>query len=125
MISRSSRPAAPEQAWNRFAEKDPFTYILTSLKNSDPGAFWQSGCETVRAELLPFIHNQAISRGIGMELGCGVGRLIFPLAPHFQEIWGVDIAEAMVKRARSFALDRDIRNVRFSAVSGPDDLLNS
>ena len=111
-----------KQPWDRFAETDPYTYILTSLKNRDLGQFWQSGQKTVRDEILPLIKSRQISTGIGMELGCGVGRLALPLASYFQEMWGVDVAEAMVRRAERFAADRSIRNAHFSAVSGPEEL---
>jgi SAM-dependent methyltransferase len=111
------------ESWEKFAKEDPYTYILTSLKNGDPQEFWQSGHRTVQEELLPLILGRGIFPGIAMELGCGVGRLIFPLAAHFQELVGVDIAEGMVQRARRFAGDNRIANVRFSAISGPEDLL--
>jgi SAM-dependent methyltransferase len=117
-------PAAGKQPWDHFAETDPYTYILTSLKNAGPQEFWQSGHRTVQQELLPLVQARGISPCIGMELGCGVGRLVFPLAAHFQEIVGVDIAAGMVQRAQSFARDNGIGNVIFSAISGPEDLLH-
>src|SRR5262245_36509695 len=112
-----------KQPWDRFAQVDPYTYILTSLKNRDIQEFWQSGQALVRRELLPFVQSRQISTGIGMELGCGVGRLMLPLASSFDEMWGVDVAEAMVRRAQIFAASRKIRNVHFAAVSDPEALL--
>jgi len=110
--------------WEKFAEADPYTYILTDLKSPDPKKFWESGERTVQAEFLPLIRERAIRRQIGMELGCGVGRLLFPMARHFEEMVGVDIAEGMVRRAVSFAGDNGIRNVALAAISGPEDLLH-
>jgi len=118
-----SYSAERDQPWDRFAETDPYTYILTSLKNRDISQFWQSGQSLVNREILPLIESLRISTGIGMELGCGVGRLVLPLASYFREIWGVDVAEAMVRRAERVAADHGIRNAKFSAVAGPDDLL--
>jgi SAM-dependent methyltransferase len=112
------------ERWEKFAKEDPYTFILTSLKNADPQKFWQSGHRTVQQELLPLVRARGISPGIGMELGCGVGRLVFPLAAHFQEIVGVDIAAGMVQRARVFAENNSISNVSFSAITGPEDLLH-
>lgn len=119
-----SNSEAGKQAWDHFAETDPYTYILTSLKNADPQEFWQSGHRTVQQELLPVVRARGISPGIAMELGCGVGRLVFPLAAHFQEIVGVDISASMVQRARVFARNNGISNVSFSAIAGPEDLLH-
>lgn len=113
----------PNELW-RFAEADPYTYILTDLKSVDPKKFWESGERTVQAELLPLIRERAIRRRIGLELGCGVGRLLFPMARHFEEMVGVDIAEGMVRRAVSFAGDNGIRNVALATIAGPEDLLH-
>ena len=114
---------APE-VWEKFAEADPYTYILTDLKRSDPREFWESGERTVKEELLPFIRKHGIRRQIGLELGCGVGRLLFPMAREFEEMVGVDIAEGMVRRAVSCASNKGIRNLKFAAISGPEDLLH-
>ena len=115
---------APNDIWERFAEADPYTYILTDLKNPDPKKFWESGERTVKEELLPLIRERGIRRQIGLELGCGVGRLLFPMAREFEEMVGVDIAEGMVRRAVSYAGDNGIRNVALAAISGPEDLLH-
>ena len=79
---------APNDIWEKFAEADPYTYILTDLKRADPKKFWESGERTVKEELLPFIRERGIRRQIGLELGCGVGRLLFPMAPEFEENGG-------------------------------------
>jgi hypothetical protein len=110
--------------WEKFAQEDPYTYILTSLKSNDPGEFWESGRQTVQQELLPTIATHRVSRGVAMEIGCGVGRLVFPLSSHFQEVVGADIAESMIQRAQCFASDNGIGNVSFCAVAGPEDLLH-
>jgi cyclopropane fatty-acyl-phospholipid synthase-like methyltransferase len=114
----------PAQSWEKFAQDDPYTYILTSWKGKDPQIFWQSGEATVKQELLPLIQDRGITPGISLELGCGVGRLMFPLARHFEEVMGVDISENMVRRAFIFARDNGIHNTRFTVISGPEDLLH-
>lgn len=124
MIRNSQIDRTGKQAWDRFAEADPYTYILTDLKDADPKKFWESGERTVQGELLPLIRERAVRMRIGLELGCGVGRLLFPMARHFEEMVGVDIAEGMVRRAVSFAGDNGIRNVALAAISGPEDLLH-
>jgi SAM-dependent methyltransferase len=124
MIPSSQIDRTGKQAWDRFAEADPYTYILTDLKSPDPKKFWESGERTVQVELLPLIRERAVRRRIGLELGCGVGRLLFPMARNFEEMVGVDIAEGMVRRAVSFAGDNGIRNVDLTVISGPEDLLH-
>jgi cyclopropane fatty-acyl-phospholipid synthase-like methyltransferase len=122
MADALSKSAGFDEPWERFAETDPYSYILTDLKDGNLDEFWQSGRQVVNREILPLIQSRGISRGIALELGCGVGRLALPLASSFQEIWGVDIAEAMVRRARVLASDQRVRNAHFCAISGPADL---
>lgn len=111
------------RSWERFAELDPYRYILTSMKRSDPHEFWLSGERTVDIELLPLVQSNELRPLVGLELGSGLGRLAFPLARHFQMVVGVDIARGMVERATSFAYHRGIQNVAFSAIAGPEDFL--
>jgi SAM-dependent methyltransferase len=109
--------------WERFADVDPYLYILTDMKRGDPGAFWESGEQLVRAELLPLMQANAVRPVLALELGCGIGRLVLPLARHVQEIVGVDISRGMVQRATAFASDNGIRNASFDAIAGPEDFL--
>jgi hypothetical protein len=122
--SRNLQRKASAGLWERFAQDDPYTYILTSLKSNDPGEFWQSGQRTVQRELLPLLAEYGVSPGVAMELGCGVGRLLFPLSAHFREVVGVDIAEPMIQRARRFADDNGVGNASFCTIAGPEDLLH-
>ena len=124
MRSRSHSREASGGSWEKFAQDDPYTYILTSLKSNDPAEFWRSGQRTVQQELLPLIETHRITPGIAMELGCGVGRLLFPLATHFREAVGADIAESMIQRAQRFARDNGVGNVSFCTVAGPEELLH-
>jgi SAM-dependent methyltransferase len=121
--SRHSREASAG-TWEKFAQDDPYTYILTSLKSSDLGEFWQSGRRTAQQELLPLIKTHRVAPGVAMELGCGVGRLLFPLSSHFREVVGADIAESMIQRAQRFARDNGVGNAGFCTVAGPEDLLH-
>lgn len=41
------------------------------------------------------------SRPPVLELGCGTGRILIPLAEAGLEIWGLDLCEAMLERARA------------------------
>lgn len=121
-----SRPKARDlypDSWQRFAVEDPYTYILTSLGKQDRRAFWESGESTVTTELLPLIRSSGVRTGYAMELGCGLGRLAFPLSRHFHEIVGADIAEEMVRRANSFAEYNNIHNARFNCIAGPENVL--
>jgi SAM-dependent methyltransferase len=113
------------RSWERFAELDPYLYILSTMKHSDPREFWLSGEQTVRVELLPIVQSNAVRPKIGLEVGSGIGRLTFPLARHFQTVVGVDVARGMVERAISLARNKGIQNVSFSSITGPEDFLQN
>jgi SAM-dependent methyltransferase len=117
------RPQTSSEKWEKFAREDPYTYILTTLKGREIAEFWKSGERTIQEEFLPLLQVSDVRPLIGLELGCGVGRLLFPLARHFREIVGIDIATGMVQCATSLARDNGIQNVSFLSMSGPESLL--
>jgi cyclopropane fatty-acyl-phospholipid synthase-like methyltransferase len=122
---RTSASAA-ESRWNDFARIDPYTYIMTHLPQGDREAFWQSGETTISQELLPVVRKNAVRLGTALEIGCGVGRLVFPLANHFERVFGLDISSEMVRQATTLAVQKDITNARFFSLADyerrPDDL---
>jgi cyclopropane fatty-acyl-phospholipid synthase-like methyltransferase len=104
---------ATESQWDDFARTDAYTYIMTDLPRGDQQAFWQSGEITVSQELLPVIHKHAASLGTALEIGCGVGRLVLPMARHFGRVFGMDIAPEMTRQAAGLAAWKKVNNVRF------------
>jgi SAM-dependent methyltransferase len=124
-MNTTSQPSSDTaQHWERFAETDPYRYILTSMESNDPREFWQSGEQTVRTELLPTVQASDVRTVVGLELGCGVGRLALPLARHFHEVLGVDISHRMIQRAKSRTQESGIENASFFSISGPEDFLS-
>jgi SAM-dependent methyltransferase len=61
------------------------------------------------------------ARGRALDFGCGVGRVTIPLADHFDEVVGIDIAAGMIGQARSRAAAAGRANVRF-VLNEHDDL---
>jgi ubiquinone/menaquinone biosynthesis C-methylase UbiE len=53
-----------------------------------------------------------------LEIGCGNGRLMEPMARRFREVWGVDISAEMLKRGRERLAD--FANVNFVENNGSD-----
>ncbi len=116
-------PATSGEKWEQFAQEDPYTYILTTLKSADTSEFWKSGERTIQEEILPMLLVHDVRPFLSLEVGCGIGRLAIPLSRRFREVVGVDIAPGMVQHATSFAQDNGIENVSFAAISGPEDFL--
>lgn len=108
--------------WDNYAHDDAYTYIMTDLPRGDSQAFWQSGEAIVSKELLPAARGHHASFGTALEIGCGVGRLMFPMSRYFRQVIGVDISSEMVRKGRALATERSLSNVTFVAVSTPDEL---
>ena len=94
-----------QQNWDRFGKTDPLWAILTTEEgkdnNWDESAFFETGTRAVKRlvkranRLLPALKNQQ-----ALDFGCGVGRLTQPLADHFEQAHGIDIAPSMIELAR-------------------------
>jgi SAM-dependent methyltransferase len=60
-----------------------------------------------------YVHRYVTGRRV-LEVGCGGGRNLFPLARNGREAWGIDIADKQVENARSAAARLGVGNVHFS-----------
>ena len=60
-----------------------------------------------------------------LDLGCGQGRVAFPLAKHFKKgkVIGVDFSYSAIKKANDYSLEENLENVEFS-VSSIKDAIN-
>lgn len=122
-LEGSSSFSASER-WEEFAQLNPYKYILTTPKVVDIREFWKTGERTIEAEIRPLLQRYNVRKNLGLELGCGIGRLVVPLASDFGHVVGADISPSMIQRAASFARDNGINNISYCAISGPEDLLH-
>jgi len=126
--------------WKLVAEREPYWGVLSDdsfrqeAMNSDAYArFMQSGEKyvsdvfaLVRHHLAPDFRPQR-----ALDVGCGVGRLLLPLARRVQEAVGVDVAPAMLSLAEGNAKRAGIQNIQLlpsddglSQVTGQFDFVN-
>lgn len=115
--------------WERYGRLDPYFGVLSAdefkSENLDQAAterFFATGQEhidhvlaTVRAHLAPDFEPAK-----ALDFGCGVGRLVIPLAALVDEVVGVDVANSMLEEARRNCEARHIGNV--SLVTQLEDL---
>jgi SAM-dependent methyltransferase len=93
--------------WEQFGREDPLWAILTSPDRKhnrwDVEEFFRTG-EAEIARL--FERLSALGLPVGrsrcLDFGCGVGRVSQALCSYFDRCDGVDIAQSMIDRARSF-----------------------
>lgn len=86
---------------------------------------WEARIPACLEQILP-----ALERGVAarksrtkarvLDLGCGIGRLMLPVAQHFPkaEVVGVDISAPMLDRAREAAAAAGLANVRLEFGDG-------
>ncbi|MGF1605638.1 MAG: class I SAM-dependent methyltransferase [Rhodothalassiaceae bacterium] len=127
--------------WQIIAENKPFWGVLSqpvyepdALTEQSLEEFYQSGevfvrnlYALVRAHLDP-----DFTPGRVFDFGCGVGRLLLPMARLSDEALGVDIAPGMLKLCSERAQALGLTNVAvqqsddsLADVNGPFDLVNS
>jgi SAM-dependent methyltransferase len=117
----------PADAWEHFGRKEPYYGVLTDPRFATvtPGEpEWHTFFETgesdvarafaiIRQELRPDFKPVR-----ALDFGCGVGRVLLPLAGHCAHAIGLDVSQAMLAEARLNAGRRGIGNVTFQSVAG-------
>lgn len=122
--------------WTLIAEREPFFGVLSSpefradaLSEVSLHRFFVSGREDisrVRAWCLRDL-GEAPSGGLGLDIGCGVGRLTHAMGPFVSEVVGYDVADPMLNLARKAPAEFRCDNARFVSAlpQGPVDWLLS
>lgn len=85
----------------------------------DPETFFETGRREI-GDVIEYLASHGLDpqRGRALDFGCAVGRLTQALADHFQRADGVDIATAMVERAREYNMHGE--RVHYHASRSPD-----
>jgi SAM-dependent methyltransferase len=128
-------------AWERFGRHDPYFGVISdeqfhgrNLDDRTRDQFFRSGEEHVRS-VIETIHRHvdaAFSPRDALDFGCGVGRLLIPLARTCDRVVGVDVSESMLREARSNCDRNEVVNVELvkaddglSQVRGRFDFIHS
>jgi cyclopropane fatty-acyl-phospholipid synthase-like methyltransferase len=101
----------------RARENAPFYVCTTAADSSD--AFTASGLRDLETHVLDGL--DVSPRWRVLEIGCGVGRLLRPLAGRVARIVGVDVSGGMLDRARDYC--EGLPNVELELTDGSLDFL--
>lgn len=108
--------------WDERAREDAERFIYTRDEARDLAGFDESGRanydQLVRPYLPILLDGRPAQSCRALEIGCGVGRMTRWAAESFGEVHGVDVAPAMIDRARDRLRDRG--NVTLHVGSGYD-----
>ncbi len=118
-----------ELEWEKQGKKDPYFGVLSDEKfrtrQIDAAAraeFFESGERHVAAcfEIVQRCLAPSFAPRRALDFGCGVGRLVIPLARRCREVVGVDVSPAMLAEARRNCDENGLGNV--TLVEGRDGL---
>lgn len=89
--------------WNRRAHHHARFWIATEDYQTEE-IFTRSGEATAQAVLnrLEELHSHSWKV---LDIGCGIGRILKPLAPYFQELVGVDVSSEMIAQSKIWLAD--------------------
>jgi SAM-dependent methyltransferase len=126
--------------WKLVAERDPFWGVLSedgfrrdAMDAAAHARFMQTGEEYVANHFGLVRHHldPDFKPRRALDVGCGVGRLLLPMARRVDEAVGVDIAPAMLELAARHADQAGVRNAELlpsddslSRVKGQFDFVN-
>ncbi len=130
-----------DRHWETFAKTDPFWAVASfdkfrteNLNEESLQEFFNSGeqhIDSIFAEIRAHI-DPAFQPTSALDFGCGVGRLLIPLAKRMRHVAGVDVSETMLQQARTHADARGLTNIELfkaddslSTVQGSYDLVQS
>ena len=111
-----------DRDWDKWGEIDPYFGVLSSdeyhadkLSDESRANFFQSGEEHIgRIVANTRRHLDAdFQPARSLDFGCGVGRLVIPLAGLSEKVVGVDVSDHMIAEATSNCQKRQIENVSF------------
>lgn len=111
--SGSPSPNAMRDDWNRRATEDFRLHIATGHSYSDED-FLASGESDLSELVLDGV--ELDSEASVLEIGCGVGRLLLPLAKRAALVHGVDISPVMIEKARSYTAG--LSNIQVACTDG-------
>lgn len=107
----------PREQWKLFGRLDPYYGVLSgeefrreNLTQEALERFYATGSEHVETAL-PELREWRPSRAL--DFGCGVGRIVIPLADRCDEVVGLDVSPDALAEARRQCAARGITNTEF------------
>ncbi len=111
-----------KEEWEYWGDKDPYYAVSTfdkfrkeNLTEANKEDFFQTGYEHINKIWNEIENNfeKHFKPNKGLDFGCGVGRLVVPLAEKCEKILGVDISDLMLEEATRNCQSREITNADF------------
>lgn len=130
----------PDSDWERFGNADPYFSVITApqyhgnLSESARAEFFRSG-ESHIDQVFSIVRDRLhppFAPVRALDFGCGVGRLLIPLAARCRDVTGVDVSASMLAEAGRNADAAGATNIRLlpsddnlSTIDGQFDFVHS
>ena len=105
-----------KQDWNQRALHHARFWIATENYQTEE-VFAQSGQDTAQA-LLEAVKGLYLPSWKVLDIGCGIGRVLKPLAKHFHALVGIDVSPTMIAQSKAWL--SEFSNVTTFETSGID-----
>jgi cyclopropane fatty-acyl-phospholipid synthase-like methyltransferase len=105
--------------WDRRAKENAPFYVCTAAAES-AAAFAASGLRDLEEHVVDGL--EVLPEWNVLEIGCGMGRLVKPLAARVARVVGVDLSDEMLRRARDYC--GGLPNVLLRSTEGRLDFLS-
>jgi SAM-dependent methyltransferase len=119
--------ARTDRAWERLGQSDPYFGVISNdafhtpnLTDDAIDEFFRTGhvhVDKVLAIIRDHIDPQFKPKA-ALDFGCGVGRIVIPLAAIAEHVTAVDISQSMLDEARRNCAARETVNVDFIKAEG-------
>jgi cyclopropane fatty-acyl-phospholipid synthase-like methyltransferase len=130
-----------DRDWQNWGATDPYFGVYSrerfrtgSMTGEARSEFFSSGEEHIERTLRDLRQHfgSDVQPKTALDFGCGVGRLVIPLAKRTEQVTGVDVSSAMIAEARRNCDAERVSNASFvesddqlSRVQGQFDLVHS
>ena len=124
--------------WEKIGRSEPYWGVLTQekykRKNLTPELkqeFFDSGekCVDQVFKVILSHFDGEFCPSLGIDFGCGVGRIVVPLAKRCKKVIGVDVSPSMIEEAKRNCASYNINNVDFvsdlSTIEQEADFINT
>lgn len=111
-----------KEKWEKFGEENPYYAVLTldkfdneKMSESVRDEFFKTGFEHINRiwEEIEKHFEENFAPRTALDFGCGVGRLVLPLAQRVERVAGIDISEKMLEKASENAEKMGYKNTEF------------
>lgn len=127
-----------DNEWEKVGRSEPYWGVLTSEKykrrNLTPDLrqeFFKSGEEYVKQifEIISSHIDRDFNPTLGIDFGCGVGRLAIPLSRRCKQVIGIDVSPSMIAEAKLNCALFNVSNIDFvddlSVIEQQADFVNT